>query len=57
MNIYIDGKQHLDLQFKDMKERNRKARELRKEGWTVKCSTIDFIDLARAVIYLIEAVK
>lgn len=54
MNIYTDGKQHLDLQFKDMKERNRKAKELRKNGWTVKCSKVDLTDL---VIYIIEAVK
>jgi len=57
MNIHTDGKQHIDLQFKDKAERNRKAKELRIDGYTVKCSKVDFEDLARDVVYIIEAVK
>jgi hypothetical protein len=57
MNIYTDGKQHLDLQFKDKAERNLKAKELRNAGYTVKCSKLDFTDLARDVVYILEAVK
>lgn len=57
MNIYTDGKQHLDLQFNDKIERNHKAKELRSQGWTVKCSKVDLTDLARTVIYILEAVR
>ncbi len=59
-NIYTDGLEHLDLSYskfgpKAMQLRNQKARELRKEGWTVKCGTTDFTDLARGMYYWIEA--
>ena len=61
-NIYLDGLEHLDLGYpeskfgpKAMQLRNQKARELRKEGWTVKCGTTSFSDLARDAYYWIEA--
>jgi hypothetical protein len=38
-----------------MKLRNAKAKQLRKEGWTVKCGHTSFEDLARDEIYWIEA--
>ena len=37
--------------------RNRRARELRKEGWTVKCETFDFTDLARCRVYHLLATR
>ena len=37
--------------------RNARAKELRKQGWTVKCKTWDFIDLARCHVYSLEATK
>ena len=55
MNIYIDGLKHQDKQFKDIKARNKEAKELRKQGWIVKCGKLDFMDLAREVIYYYEA--
>ncbi len=35
--------------------RNRRARELRKEGYTVTTQTLDFTDLARDSVFLLEA--
>lgn len=55
MNIYMDGKKHIEENFKDSKERNRRARELRQDGWKVTCKKWDFTDLAREIIYTIEA--
>jgi len=40
-----------------MRLRNARARELRKQGYTVKCSTWDFTDLAREVVSILEATK
>lgn len=40
-----------------MQRRNKRARELRKQGWTVKVGTADFQDLARATSYWLEAEK
>lgn len=37
------------------KMRNRRARELRKEGYTVDTRTLDFTDLARDSVALLEA--
>ena len=37
--------------------RDRRARELRKDGWTVKSEKWDFSDLARDVMYTLEARK
>ncbi len=60
--IYTDGLEHLDLGYseskfgpKAMQLRNQKARELRKEGWTVKCGKTSFQDLAGDYYYWIEA--
>lgn len=38
-----------------MAQRNQAARALRKAGWTVKCSTIGFSDLARVTDFVLEA--
>jgi len=61
-SVYTDGLNHLDLQYSNskfgkdtMKLRNAKAKQLRKEGWTVKCGHTSFEDLARDEIYWIEA--
>jgi len=57
-NIYTDGLEHLNLIFAEenaLAERNRKAKELRAQGWTVKCGKTDFTDLARDVAYWLEA--
>lgn len=35
--------------------RNARARELRKLGYTVKCTTVDFTDLAREVVSILVA--
>jgi len=40
-----------------MRVRNARARELRKEGFTVTCKKWDFTDLARDVNYTLEATK
>lgn len=40
-----------------MTARNARARELRRQGWTVTCKTWDFTDLARARDYTLEATK
>jgi hypothetical protein len=37
--------------------RDQRARELRKQGYTVKCEKWSFSDLARAVRYTLEASK
>lgn len=37
--------------------RDRRARDLRKQGWTVRAETYDFTDLARTVRYCIHAVR
>jgi flagellar biosynthesis protein FlhB len=39
------------------KIRDRRARELRKEGYTVEVKTWDFQDLARGMYYTLEAKK
>lgn len=39
------------------KLRNSRARELRKKGYTVKCSTVDLTDLAREKVSVLEAVR
>jgi len=57
MNIYTDGKEHLDLTFLNQKDRNAKARELRREGWNVKCKTVSFSDLARGGAFFLYASK
>lgn len=40
-----------------MQARNKRARELRKEGFSVKCKTWDFTDLARCRSFTLEARK
>ena len=45
MNIYVDGLDHLDEMYKDRKERDRKARKLRRDDWTVICKKYQFWDL------------
>lgn len=42
-------------QYTDMNQRNRIAREMRNDGWTVTCKKWDFTDLARAVVFSISA--
>jgi len=37
--------------------RNRAAKALRAEGWTVECGTTDFTDLARCKVYWLYATK
>lgn len=37
------------------RSRDRRARELRKQGYMVKCSKWNFEDLAREVVYKLEA--
>lgn len=37
--------------------RNRRARELRREGYTVECRKYDFTDLARDIAYSLLAYK
>lgn len=39
------------------RERNRRARDLRKQGYVVCCSTWDFADLARVKDYALDARK
>ncbi len=62
-NIYTDGREHIDLQWAldrlpDAKVlRDRKARELRAQGYQVKCGKTDFTDLARTSIYWLQAAK
>ena len=55
MNIYVDGLDHLDEMYKDMKERNRRAKELRALGWTVKCETHHFYDMGGGSRYFLSA--
>ena len=62
--VEIDGelvfiKQHWsDSKFPDaMKQRNKEAKRLRKEGYTVECKKWDFTDLARSCAYTLEAIK
>jgi hypothetical protein len=38
-----------------MQARNKRARELRKQGFAVTCKTWDFTDLARARDYTLKA--
>lgn len=35
--------------------RDKRARELRKQGWTVECKQWDFTNLARCVDFTLEA--
>lgn len=45
-----------DSKYPDAKKiRDRRARELRKQGWEVKCVTYDFTDLARSMRYCLDA--
>jgi len=37
--------------------RNARARELRKQGWTVQCKKWDFTDLARCSVYTTYATR
>jgi len=37
--------------------RNARAKELRCQGWTVKCQKWDFTDLARCCVYSLEATR
>ncbi len=37
--------------------RNRRARELRRQGYIVQCEKFDFVDLARDVAYTLLAYK
>lgn len=37
------------------KLRDQRARQLRREGWTVECRKWDFIDLARCYAYSLHA--
>ena len=37
--------------------RNARARELRKQRWSVKCQRWDFTDLARCSVYSLEATR
>jgi hypothetical protein len=39
------------------KARNQKAKQLRLEGYSVECKKFDFQDLARAIVYTLEATK
>ena len=41
--------------YRDKPVRDKRAKVLRREGWQVRCSKVGFIDLARAVVYTIEA--
>ena len=61
---YFDTHEHpikecyTDDKYSDaMQRRNRRARELRRQGWTVKSGTTSFQDLARATSYWLEAEK
>jgi hypothetical protein len=62
-NVYVDGRQHIDLQWAldrypdAMALRNRKAKELRRQGYEVNCGKYEFTDLARTVVYWLEAAK
>jgi hypothetical protein len=47
-----------DTRYPDAKKiRDRRARELRKEGFIVEAKTWDFTDLSRSIIYTLEAKK
>lgn len=54
---YLDKFEVKEESFKDMKERNRVARELRKEGWTVECKTWRFPDLGGGALYKLNATR
>ena len=56
-NIYVDNKKHLEEQYKDQQTRNKRAKELRQEGWSVTCKKWDFAGLGGEAIYAIEASK
>ena len=55
MNIYVDGLDHLDEMYEDIKERNKRARELRAAGWTVECKKFEFYDLRVGPRYALKA--
>ena len=55
MNIYMDGLDHLDEMYKDRKERDRRARELRCDGWTVICKKYHFYDFSGSPRYCLSA--
>ncbi len=47
-----------DSKYPDaLQRRNARARELRKQGWTVKCEKWDFTDLARCSVYTLYATR
>jgi hypothetical protein len=47
-----------DTKYPDAKKiRDRRARELRKEGYTVEVKTWNFIDLSRSMYYTLEGQK
>jgi len=54
--IREDYPTHHDKTDKEARrERNARARQLRKEGYTVTCKMFDFTDLARCRDYILEA--
>lgn len=55
MNVYVDGLDHLDEMYKDRKKRDRRARGLRREGWTVTCKKYHFYDLGDGPRYCLKA--
>jgi hypothetical protein len=47
-----------DSKYPDAKQlRDRRAKELRKQGFTVKCQKWDFTDLARSCSYSLTATR
>lgn len=59
MNIYFenDPQKHKEESFKTRKERDKRAKQLRKEGWLVKCEKFSCIDMGLEDRYLLEASK
>lgn len=60
---YLANNEVLELQWGDdkfpdaLQQRNTRARELRKQGWTVECKKWDFTDLARCSVYSLSATR
>ena len=54
---YLERYEVREEQFSERAPRDKLARELRKQGWTVKCKKWDFTDLARCVAYSLHGVR
>ena len=55
MNIHVDGLYHLDEMYKDRKDRDRRARTLRDDGWAVTCKKEHFHDFGDGPRYCLSA--